>query len=168
MELIESQSGPEWKPHVPDKFELCDCCGEVAVVETIEDESFVYGDGEERAMLTAVVPVLSCQACGMQWTDHRGEALRDAAVQEHQETSAVPEPRRRHLRDQTELQAAAAVLANANRLWRDADARARFEMETGQQPIISGIRPEVEAQHQSGRTAEYHARFMEWAADQSQ
>ena len=89
MELTESQSGPEWEPHIPEKFELCDCCGEVAVVETIEDESFTYGDGEERAMLKAVVPVLSCRACGMQWTDHRGEKLRDAEVKRHLEALAA-------------------------------------------------------------------------------
>ncbi|NTF17966.1 hypothetical protein G6L37_06085 [Agrobacterium rubi] len=167
MELIATQSGPEWEPHVPDSIQHCDCCEEIAVVETTELERFQYGDGDGAVLLEADVPVMSCRACGIQWTDHRGEELRDAAVKTHLATVANMEAEGSSSVNTTTLQKSAAVLANANKLWRDADARARFEIENGIEKIVAGNSFEVEAQHQSGRTAEYHAKFMAWAADQS-
>lgn len=65
-----------------------------------------------------------------------------------------------------ELESAAADVRKMNRLWRDPEARKRFEQEAGLDPIISGNSLEVEAQHQSGRTEEYHAKFGEWAQSQ--
>lgn len=165
MELVESQSGPELEPNVPEKFERCDCCGETAVVETLEEENFVYGAGDDEAMLKTVVPVLSCQACGMQWTDFRGAELRTAAVEKHLKIIAGAEPG--DVVDASQLHRSAAVLVKANRLWRSQAERARFEIETGLQPIIFGNDAEVEAQHQSGRTVEYHQRFMHWASMQT-
>lgn len=65
-----------------------------------------------------------------------------------------------------EIESAAAVLGKMNRLWRDPQARKRFEQEAGLDPIISGNSPEVEDQHQSGRTEQYHVRFEAWARSQ--
>lgn len=53
-----------------------------------------------------------------------------------------------------------------NRLWRDPSARERFESKFGLEPLIIGNSLEVELQHQSGRTGDYHAKFMEWALRQ--
>lgn len=83
-DLVAWQSGPEWSPVVPDSLSKCVSCDEVAVVETIETETFPYGVGEEQVMLSALVPVFSCRACGEQWTDYRGEELRDQTVRRHQ------------------------------------------------------------------------------------
>jgi hypothetical protein len=65
--------------------------------------------------------------------------------------------------DKAELEAKAAVLQKMNRLWRDTSARRAFEKEAGLEPILSGDGLEVEAQHQSGQTEEYHRRFQDWA-----
>lgn len=62
---------------------FCECCGEVAVTEHISDMPFEYGDGQDRAVLTVRVPVMSCSACGMEYTDERAERIRHDAVCEH-------------------------------------------------------------------------------------
>jgi hypothetical protein len=65
-----------------------------------------------------------------------------------------------------EIQKNADQLKKQGKLWRDTAARLRFEKETGLAPIIHGNSLEVEAQHQSGATKEYHDRFQEWALAQ--
>jgi hypothetical protein len=61
------------------------------------------------------------------------------------------------------IEEGAAEIGRLGRLWRDPAARKRFEQESGVDPIEIGNGIEVEAQHQSGRTVEYHERFHDWA-----
>lgn len=65
-----------------------------------------------------------------------------------------------------DIQRNAEILKKQGKLWRDPASRLRFEQETGLAPIITGNSLEVEAQHQSGATKEYHDRFHEWALKQ--
>jgi hypothetical protein len=65
-----------------------------------------------------------------------------------------------------ELEKNAEILKKQGKLWRDPASRQRFEQETGLMPIVTGNSPEVEAQHQTGATKEYHDRFHEWALKQ--
>jgi hypothetical protein len=68
--------------------------------------------------------------------------------------------------DRRKIEESAAALAKENKLWRDPAARARFQDEIGLAPIKTGNGLDVEAQHQSGQTSEYHALFMQWASHQ--
>ncbi|TLX17274.1 hypothetical protein [Rhizobium sp. MHM7A] len=65
-----------------------------------------------------------------------------------------------------DIQKNAKIIKKMNSLWRDPAARLRFEQDTGLAPIITGNSLEVEAQHQSGATKEYHDKFREWAVKQ--
>jgi hypothetical protein len=65
-----------------------------------------------------------------------------------------------------EIQKNAEIIKKQGQLWRDPAARRRFEEESGLKPIITGDSLEVEAQHQSGTTKEYHEKFQEWAFTQ--
>lgn len=59
---------------------VCECCGEAAVTEVVEEMKFGYGVGDQLVTLTVNVPVFSCKACGMEYTDSRAENLRHDAV----------------------------------------------------------------------------------------
>lgn len=63
-------------------------CESKDVVERIEEDKFQYGAADSPPIggvvqITAMVPVMTCRNCNFQWTDHRADCLRDAAVNEH-------------------------------------------------------------------------------------
>lgn len=59
---------------------VCPNCEATGVPERLDAvDVFYYGEGENPVKLTARVPMFEC-ACGLVWTDHRGEAARDEAV----------------------------------------------------------------------------------------
>jgi hypothetical protein len=155
------------EPVAQGRYQFCDCCGETAVVESICVQEFQYGAAEEAAMLSVLVPMLSCWSCGIQYTDHRGEQIRDQTVIEHVGTAVLKDT---HEGDddmnREDLEKSADRIRGLNRLWRDPEARRRFEEEAGLVPIRSGSGPEVDAERQSGKTEEYHERFVEWASAQ--
>lgn len=62
---------------------FCECCGEKAVTEQQSDMRFEYGAGQDGVVLAVRVPVMSCSACGMEYTDERAERIRHDAVCEH-------------------------------------------------------------------------------------
>ncbi len=44
---------------------------------------FYYGTGPDATELYAMVPVIGCRHCDLEWTDHRGEDARQAVVDKH-------------------------------------------------------------------------------------
>lgn len=61
----------------------CEACGEKAVSQHEVEQTFDYGDGDDAAVLRAVVPVYSCSACGLEYTDDEAEDIRHRAVCQH-------------------------------------------------------------------------------------
>lgn len=59
----------------------CPACETHNLHETIEVESFPYGEDAES--INAAVPVLTCSACNFVYTDERAEKARHAAVCKH-------------------------------------------------------------------------------------
>lgn len=59
----------------------CGQCGSLDTTTEDKIDSFTYITGESM-IVSAVVPVLTCKACGLQSTDYRAEELRDAAVRQ--------------------------------------------------------------------------------------
>ena len=64
------------------KIQCLDCEG-VHVTERLVEQQFQYGPTGSGVMLKAMVPVLSCQDCGYEFFDERGEQARHAAVCRH-------------------------------------------------------------------------------------
>ncbi len=58
----------------------CDCTD---FVETIENQQFLVLHKGKTITLIVPVPVKTCCRCGEQFTDYRGEELRDAAVEKY-------------------------------------------------------------------------------------
>ncbi len=63
--------------------ETCPECGSDRLIERIGEQQFNYGHPDENVVLTASMPVTSCQDCGNEYFDERGEAARHAAVCKH-------------------------------------------------------------------------------------
>jgi putative zinc finger/helix-turn-helix YgiT family protein len=63
--------------------ESCLECGSTKLVEQMREQQFAYGTAGKEALLTAYVPVISCEDCGFECFDERGEAARQAAVCRH-------------------------------------------------------------------------------------
>jgi DNA-binding transcriptional regulator YiaG len=61
----------------------CPDCGERTVREFQAEQLFPYGAGDDRVMLRAVVPVMTCESCGEQFTDWRAEEIRHEARCNH-------------------------------------------------------------------------------------
>ena len=59
----------------------CPVCKSADVHETVEAESFPYG--EDGVEISANVPVLRCKHCGFAYTDQRAEKARHSAVCAH-------------------------------------------------------------------------------------
>ena len=62
----------------------CPFCGDSTVYETTKTENFLYGVGDDAALLSAEVIVRECsdtQGCNGKWTDYRAEDARQAAVE---------------------------------------------------------------------------------------
>jgi putative zinc finger/helix-turn-helix YgiT family protein len=61
----------------------CAQCGEHAARLSFQDERFPYGGGKDEVILTARVPVWTCDACKTQYTDGDAEDIRHAAICRH-------------------------------------------------------------------------------------
>ena len=56
-----------------------DCCDDTNLVEIIEDQLFEFLIKKILYSVTIKVPVITCTACGMQYTDSRAEKIREDA-----------------------------------------------------------------------------------------
>ena len=66
------------------KIMTCPSCGVFdPKTERLENEEFLYGVGRKAVMLRAIVPVMSCRHCGIEWTDDRGEDARQNVIEKH-------------------------------------------------------------------------------------
>jgi YgiT-type zinc finger domain-containing protein len=75
----------------------CVSCGSTAISTSIEKQSFVYGQGDDRATVVADVPVHTCGTCGITFSDESAEDIRHEAVCRHlgvMPPAAVAEVRR--------------------------------------------------------------------------
>lgn len=61
----------------------CPACENQAVYERWSDESFEYGVGDNSVPLNVRLPLCRCNNCGLEFTDHRAEELRHAAICRH-------------------------------------------------------------------------------------
>jgi putative zinc finger/helix-turn-helix YgiT family protein len=66
-----------------DSKELCIECGGARLIEQKKEQSFAYGPPGDQVTLTALVPVFTCEDCGYEFFDERGEAARHDAVCRH-------------------------------------------------------------------------------------
>lgn len=62
---------------------VCASCGSEHVVTEKVYQTFPYGEGESRVMLSAVVPVHVCQECKEEFTDSEAARIRHEAVCRH-------------------------------------------------------------------------------------
>jgi len=60
--------------------QTCPECGNRNLVERTRDQQFNYGARGNQVVLTASMPVFSCESCGYEYFDERGETARHAAV----------------------------------------------------------------------------------------
>lgn len=60
--------------------ETCELCGEAAAVQSLETQQFAYLDGQEEVLLTAVLPVVACAACGEAYLGTDAEMIQHEAV----------------------------------------------------------------------------------------
>jgi len=63
--------------------EVCLECGSSRLKEELKEQRFPYGPASARTILTASIPVFTCQDCGFEFFDDRGESARHAAVCKH-------------------------------------------------------------------------------------
>jgi putative zinc finger/helix-turn-helix YgiT family protein len=69
------------KPEIT--HELCPECGSAELSEAVKKQEFAYGLGESQRLISALMPVISCAACGYEFTDERAEAARHDAICRH-------------------------------------------------------------------------------------
>ncbi|WP_407157800.1 helix-turn-helix domain-containing protein [Bradyrhizobium sp. STM 3557] len=62
---------------------VCPMCGSSAARMHYEVESFIYGVGEDQVTLSASVPVIRCESCGIEVTDGAAEEIRHATICRH-------------------------------------------------------------------------------------
>jgi len=68
------------------RTEHCANCGKAGATESLQDQTILYGDGEQIPqieLLVKDVPVFTCPHCGIEYTDHRAEGMRDRIVSLH-------------------------------------------------------------------------------------
>jgi putative zinc finger/helix-turn-helix YgiT family protein len=93
------RSTKEWEmvqdtSRVHDSKELCIECGSARLVERQKEQSFAYGPPGDQVTLTASMPVMTCEDCGYESFDQRGDAARQAAVCRHLGVQTPDEVRR--------------------------------------------------------------------------
>ncbi len=66
-----------------DSRELCVECGGARLIERMREQSFAYGPPNDQVILAASMPVFTCEDCGYEYFDERGEAARHEAVCRH-------------------------------------------------------------------------------------
>jgi hypothetical protein len=59
---------------------ICLDCLSERITESVKEQVFQYGSGKGAVALKARMPVFTCQECGFEYTDERGDAARSAAV----------------------------------------------------------------------------------------
>jgi DNA-binding transcriptional regulator YiaG len=67
----------------PSENTQCPLCGNHSGHVVWEFETFPYGVGEDRVLLTARVPVIHCEACGDQTTGDAAEEIRHTVICHH-------------------------------------------------------------------------------------
>lgn len=60
--------------------EECAICGEYEARHSVQTQQFVYRDGAQEILLTAEVPVVTCEGCGEVYLDLDAEEAQHAAV----------------------------------------------------------------------------------------
>lgn len=78
------------------KATLCGLCGSQSVSETWRQQTFPYGD-DPVVELHARVPLMTCEACGFEFTDERAAAIRHDEACRHQ--GLVTSREVRHVRE---------------------------------------------------------------------
>ena len=63
--------------------QACPRCGKGPVSSRLHDQTFPFGEGTEEVILTATVPLRTCEACGLEYIDHEAEVARHRAVCKH-------------------------------------------------------------------------------------
>lgn len=63
--------------------QLCIECGSSNLIERMREQRFPYGPLGDQVILTAAMPVITCEDCGYEYFDERGESARHAAVCRH-------------------------------------------------------------------------------------
>jgi hypothetical protein len=63
--------------------ETCMDCGGARLVESMETQEFSYGEPQKAVMLSATMPVITCEDCGYQYFDGRGEVARLESICHH-------------------------------------------------------------------------------------
>jgi YgiT-type zinc finger domain-containing protein len=86
-DYVSDHALPGYTAFVPQEGEpprlLCVACGGANVTEDIVTETMTVGLHEHREVIVRV-PLMTCHACGMQWSDERGEKIRDDAARKLQ------------------------------------------------------------------------------------
>lgn len=59
---------------------FCFDCGSKKFIEQNKEQKFQYGNGENQVILSAVVPVFTCQDCGYEFCDERAEVIQVLTV----------------------------------------------------------------------------------------
>jgi len=70
-------------------------------MEHMREQSFPYGPQGDQVTLTASMPVITCEDCGYEYFDERGESARHAAVCRHLGVQTPDEIRK--VREETSL-----------------------------------------------------------------
>ena len=71
------------KGNKPELKQLCIECGGSNLIERTKEQSFPYGPPGDQVILTAAMPVITCENCGYEYFDERGESARHIAVCRH-------------------------------------------------------------------------------------
>ncbi len=66
---------------------MCDFCDNSTACKTWETQRFPYAYQGGYGMLEVKVPVYECSSCKFAYTDHEGEQIREAAMQQVIESS---------------------------------------------------------------------------------
>lgn len=61
----------------------CGFCGSSNVTTRLEEEQFIYGEGDGAVRLAATIPVHKCGSCDAEFTDYAAEDIRHEAVCRH-------------------------------------------------------------------------------------
>ena len=72
------------------ELEVCPCCGyPVEIKKRIVEHKFHYGDEilvKNPPVLTAIIPVSSCDFCSINWIDEIGDMIIEYTIKKHLES----------------------------------------------------------------------------------
>ena len=69
----------------------CGQCGSNNVASIFEEETFVYGSGDDAVEISVRVPVHSCRECAFVFTDDAADQIRHDAICRHQKVMTPSE-----------------------------------------------------------------------------